>query len=303
MRVRSWKKPIGFVVAAIIIFFMVRNLALSLKKLGHYSLEISSTKLVLAFLVIGILFISYGLIWKSILGAFGNRISFKQSMRIWFFSQAAKYIPGKVWFALGRVYFCERCGIPRLVALFATGFETMLVVASAVVTYGLSSLLVPQISPTPRWVNLLLALAALGSVHPGVLRFVLKRITKDSFEFKITYFKSVLLLLIYLATWICYGVGFYLVSTAIVVSGAPVIFKLEGIVERVFGMIGINAAAWVVGFISFLTPAGLGVREGASGLLGSRILEHPYPNLVPLSARIWITICEAITISVVLRKK
>ncbi len=300
---KSWRKPVGLTIAAVIIFFMVRNLTLSLKKIGHYSLEISSTKLFLAFLIVGILFVCYGLIWRSILAAFGSRIGFKQSMRIWFLSQAAKYIPGKVWFALGRVYFCERCGIPRLVAVFATGFETMLVVASAVVAYWASTLLVPEISPIPGWANLLLALGALGCVHPGILRFFLRRIAKDSFEFKITYPNSLLLLLIYFATWVCYGIGFYFVSTAIVVSGVPVVFKLEGVVERVVGMIGINAGAWVVGFVSFLTPAGLGIREGVSSLLGSRILEHPYPNLVPLSARIWITICEVITILAVLRRK
>ncbi|MGQ9602711.1 MAG: hypothetical protein ACUVUU_00700 [bacterium] len=303
MRMRSWKKPVGLAIAGLIIFFIIRNLTINLARLGHYSFEISYTRLFVAFLIVGILFVFYGLLWKSILAAFGNKVSFRQSMRIWFLSQAAKYIPGKVWFALGRVYLCESNGIPRLVAVFATAFEIMLVVASAVIAYVVSTMFVPEVGLVPRWANLLVAGAVVASVHPGILRYLLKKVVKYPCEFRITYFRSLFLLLMYLFTWIGYGIGFYLVSTATVVSGAPAIFKSGNGLERVVGMLGINAAAWVVGFVSLLTPAGLGIREGVGSLLSARILEQPYPNLVPLSARVWITICEGITILLVLKRK
>lgn len=303
MGIKSLRRPLGVLIAGLIIFFIARSLTLSLRSLGHYSLEFAYLKLLVAFAIVGVLFVCYGLLWKSILASFGSVIGFRDSMRIWFLSQAAKYIPGKVWFAFGRVYLCQEMGIPRSVALFATGFEIMLVIASAVIVYAVAAVFVPEISPIGIWINPVLAGVAIVFVNPWILNWIIKKVTKDFSNIKLTYPRSLFLLLMYSLTWIGYGIGFYLVATSVVVTGASTIFRFGNSIEEIFSMIGINAAAWVVGFVSLLTPAGLGVREGISSLLSGRVLEAPYPNLVPLSARVWITICEAITILLVLRRR
>lgn len=303
MEIKSLRKPLGVAIASIIIFFIVRSLTISLRKLGDYSLEFSHVRLLVAFATVGLVFVCYGLLWRSILAWFGCRIGFRESMRIWFLSQAAKYIPGKVWFAFGRVYLCEASGVRRTIALLATGFEIMLVIASAVVVYAVVALFVPEISPLSLWVNLLLIALAIAAVHPWILNWLLRKVFKDLSNLRLTYLGTLFLMFMYFLTWMVYGIGFYLVSTSVVVTGASTIFRFGNTIERVLAMIGINAAAWVVGFVSLITPAGLGVREGVSSLLARRILESPYPNLVPLSARVWITICEAITILLVLRRR
>lgn len=303
MKIKSLRKPLGVAIAGIIIFFIVRSLSLSLRRLGDYSLEFSHVRLLVAFAIVGLVFVCYGLLWQSILASFGSKIGFRESMRIWFLSQAAKYIPGKVWFAFGRVYLCEASGVRRAVALFATGFEILLVIASAVVVYAVAALFVPEISPFGLWVKLLLIVLAIASVHPSILNRLLRKVIKDFSNLRLTYLGSLFLLFMYFLTWMVYGIGFYLVSTSVVVTGASTIFRFGNAIERVLAMIGINAAAWVVGFLSLLTPAGLGIREGVSSLLSKRILESPYPNLIPLSARVWITICEVITILLVLRRR
>jgi hypothetical protein len=52
--------------------------------------------------------------------------------------------------------------------------------------------------------------------------------------------------------------------------------------------------------VSVITPAGLGVREGISGVLLSRVVESPYHSLIPLVARLWVTVAELGTIGLVL---
>ena len=54
---------------------------------------------------------------------------------------------------------------------------------------------------------------------------------------------------------------------------------------------------WVVGLLAFLTPGGLGVREGALALLLSPFLPVPLPTVVALLARVWWTVAELISVA------
>ena len=52
-------------------------------------------------------------------------------------------------------------------------------------------------------------------------------------------------------------------------------------------MMGIYAAAWTVGFLSVITPGGLGIREGMLSLLLSAYLPSSTATLVALLSRTW----------------
>ena len=57
--------------------------------------------------------------------------------------------------------------------------------------------------------------------------------------------------------WVCQGLAFFF----FVKSFVPVVWWDAGVLAACF------AFAWVIGFLSFLTPGGLGIREGLLGLL------------------------------------
>ena len=81
-------------------------------------------------------------------------------------------------------------------------------------------------------------------------------------------------------------------------EGASPAFHSAG-TELVPEMIGINALSWAGGLLSVVTPAGLGVREGISGMLLSGVVDKPYPALIPLVARLWVTVGELGTLGLV----
>ena len=56
--------------------------------------------------------------------------------------------------------------------------------------------------------------------------------------------------------------------------------------------------AWAIGFLVFLTPGGLGVREGALALLLAPFLPSPLPAVVALLARLWWTVAELISVAI-----
>ena len=47
---------------------------------------------------------------------------------------------------------------------------------------------------------------------------------------------------------------------------------------------GIFSLSWVIGFLAFITPSGLGVREGAMALLLAPFIPAPFPAIIALAA-------------------
>ena len=302
----------GVALACVILFFIARGLWSGLHAMGHYSFTVSPLRIAGAFGTFAVLFPIYAWLWQYIIAKFGYRLTYGKAIRIWLVSQAGRYIPGKVWFALGRIYLAEREGIPKRVTTIATGLELVLVLGSALVVFGLAWLVRPSMGGhTYLWSILLVPLMIVG-VHPRVLRFMLGRLGKlgklvkppsaDAQEtgedraFTMRYVDILKIFGIYVICWCIYGTGYYLIATSIGLKPdmgpAPAPPGWSLLPE----MIGINALSWAGGFVSIITPAGLGIREGISTFLLQGLIGKPYPLLIPLVARIWVTIAEVVAI-------
>jgi len=292
------RKVAGAAVALVILFFVVRALAGGLRDLGGFHLEFAAARIAGAFAVFAVLFPVYGALWKYLLGRFGYQLPYRRSLRIWLLSQAGRYVPGKVWFALGRIYLNEREGVPRGVTTVATAVELALVLASSVAVFALAWAVTGSAGGHAyAWVVLALPLVVAG-VHPRVIAAVLKRLGRHQAQLSLRYCDVLALLAAYAGCWCLYGLGFYLAGTGVAVVGqagsAPAAIGLGHLPE----MIGINALSWSVGFLSIITPAGLGVREGVAFSLLSKIVVKPYPSLIPLVARVWVTVAEVAAIGI-----
>ena len=82
--------------------------------------------------------------------------------------------------------------------------------------------------------------------------------------------------------WICQGLAFFLFVRSLASvqwTGAA-------------GLTACFAFAWIVGFLSFLTPGGLGIREGLLGLLLANYMPAPKATLIAMLCRVWILSAE-----------
>jgi uncharacterized membrane protein YbhN (UPF0104 family) len=292
----KWEKIIGLPLAGVILFFIIRNLASGLGEIGKYEVHINAWRVVLAFSVFLVVFPAYAGLWRRLLGGLGYRIGFMKSMRMWFLSQAGRYVPGKVWFALGRIYLCGREGIPAAAASVALGIEILLVLGSSLVMFALGSVWGLGGLRYPYTLVLLLLPVVVAGVHPRVIRAVLNRFGKDISGITLTYPGVLMLLAGYTACWCVYGLGFYLIATAVSLGTGSRLIEPVGTFQLIRHLSGINAISWSAGLLSVVTPAGLGVREGVSSMLLASVFVRPYPSLVPLVARVWVTVAEFATI-------
>jgi uncharacterized membrane protein YbhN (UPF0104 family) len=170
---------------------------------------------------------------------------------------------------------------------------------------GLVFLLSLPLWPVPRRLGLLLLpagiLLLLLALHPALFRLFLRGVTrlfrKEMMPYNPAWGDLLLFVALYGLTWLLYGLGLDLLARAIVLEGIEMPAAPGG-APRVLFFAGAAAAAWTVGFFSFFTPSGLGVREAALAYTLSFLLPAPYPVLVALLARIWVTVGELGSVAV-----
>ena len=84
--------------------------------------------------------------------------------------------------------------------------------------------------------------------------------------------------------WFCQVFAFFL----FVKSFVFVDWKYVGVLSACY------AFAWIVGFLSFLTPGGLGVREGLLSLLLGNYMSLSQATLIALLCRVWMLSAEIV---------
>ena len=224
------------------------------------------------------------------LAAYGANLSYVHSFQIVVTSQLGKYIPGKVWFALGRMYLAKQFGVPERVSIVSVALESVLLVISGALI-ALLTIVAPWAQNFPLKYSLLaliIVVCGLFIAHPrvfgSVAKFVMTKLKRETIQVNVTYGGMVGLLLLYSVCWFWQGIGFFFLIRSfyeIEMAKWPVIW-------------GIYALAWITGFLSFLAPAGLGVREGLMTLLLSFYMPLPLAVVVALVARIWSTAAEVL---------
>lgn len=209
-----------------------------------------------------LLCVSYYLVpfgWVILAGKAGSTAGSRELRAVWFTSQLGRYIPGKVWLFAGRAAFLKSRGLTGYRATSVPFLELIYTAAgaglaalpaimvargsvfsspalrSALTAAGVSILLIPFLRPLQRRLyRLRHGQAPQDLPLPGAS-------------------DSLMLLLFYSCIWWSRGLSLYLW-----LSG----FGMEGA-----GLAICFAAAplsWVAGYIVFLVPGGIGIREAVA---------------------------------------
>lgn len=207
------------------------------------------------------------LTWRTLLADLGSRLPVRDGAKVFFVGQLGKYIPGAVWPMLAQMEMGRDLGVPR--ARSAAAFFLMMPVqlASGLLVafgtlgwdrFGWLLLLVPVllVALEPRVIN-------------AVIGFGLRRLGRAPLERPLTRKGMLTALGWAFAGWLCYGVHLYFV--------AP-----EG--GLIFA-VGAFALSWCLGIMTFVVPAGAGVREVAMVAALAPVMEPGPAIAVALSSR------------------
>lgn len=237
-------------------------------------------------------FVGLAFCWAVVLDRMSDAIkdvSLPISAQIWLRSMLTRYIPGNVWHIVARVMLAAQRKVPSDLVIASATIEQVLMLLSALI---LCAVTLPfwSILPAAHGWLLLLVPIGLGCLHPALLNrlFALanRLLKRPALVNHYTYRDILTCLVLYIAAKLCSGFALLtLVGSLATVSLTAVPFIL-----------GAAALAWAVGFLSFVTPSGLGVREAV--LVALLVQQYPLPIALAASLlfRLVLTLGEMLAV-------
>jgi uncharacterized membrane protein YbhN (UPF0104 family) len=203
-------------------------------------------------------------------------------------SQMAKYLPGGLWFAVGRIYLAKKEKIAGNHAAISVMLETCLIMISGIIII-LILFIIKGFDYTFNIIFIMaLLLLLLLLLHPKVLSLLvntlLRLLKKNVVKLNIKYWQIIKLSIYFFGFWIAQIIGFYFLINAI--------YPMP--ISKIFTLSAAYTLSWMTGFVVIFAPGGLGVREGMMTLLLSPILPAPLAIAISFIARIWITLFEIV---------
>jgi glycosyltransferase 2 family protein len=228
-------------------------------------------------------------VWRFVLAGLGGQLRWGRAAQTWFLSSIVRYIPGNFWQFLGMAELAADDGVSRVTTIASIGVHQVLATLTGLVLAAVYFALAGQ----GAWLDTirpLLWLAPLSLVicSPPVLRWslnwLLGLLKRPPVTVTLTWGQVLLALLGYAGVWLVMGSGFALLAVSITPITAP----------QFAALIATWAAAYVIGYLSLLTPSGLGVREGVMILLLAPLFPAPVPTMIALAARLWMVVGELV---------
>ena len=260
--------------------------------------------LVLAFFGFCLQELSFGLIWQSVLARLGFRLNLRASLRIYLASEFVRYIPGNVWHVLTRILWVGKYGASRTIAFASMTIELITKLAAGAFIFAMSLIFWGDVGAIGSLfhgsifivVGVVTFLALLIIIHPrilnGLLNIALRILKREPIALNVSYKDILLVTLKWCVSWIVAGCAFYVLLLAIWPGTTLAMVPL---------CIGIYAIAWDFGFVTFITPSGLGFRELAITVLFALSLPSVPVALVAILAllsRAVSTLAELLCVSV-----
>lgn len=282
------KKILSILVILVIFIFLVKNLILNWSKIPFDDLHFNALFLLISFLALIVHFMSYSKSWQEIMRALGSSISFTQSFWMIATTQIAKYVPGRVWYMVGRVYIGKKEKMSGESLAVSMILETCLLLISSSIIFLFSTIVVGKYSFINLSICIILLIVAIVILNPQILsrviNFFLKIFKKPRIKLTVSYLQILKLSIYFFGLWFAQIIGFYFLINAV--------YPIS--ISKIFTLSAAYTLSWISGFIILFAPGGLGVREGMMTLLLSPILPTPLAIAISFIARVWITIFEIV---------
>ena len=291
---KTLRQYIGYLIAGILLYFLIKPFIETHTAVKEATYEIHWGWLICSFGAILFYRSAYLSPFATLLsGLTGRRVSFRDAFTLFHLANMTRYLPGRIWGVVRLLSLSRRFGLSKTAVGSSltghVGIETAiggLIALSLFFSKQMRGTATEVLEKMPGQ-TLLLVFAVTGLLAGGL--FLIPKLADHARQF----LKSlsplmkntslwVNVLVSHVLLWICQGIAFFL----FVRSFAPVQWADVGVLTACF------AFAWVVGFLSFLTPGGLGIREGLLGVLLANYMPETQATFLALLCRLWMLSAE-----------
>lgn len=276
------------VLVAATVVFLGLAIARNWAQIAAFDWSIRPAELLASILLLIIAMVWGVFVWHRVIARFETPdLPFPALLRIWFLSNLARYVPGKVWQFVGAVQLGRRAGLAPPVVLTSMVIHTGLtLVSAALVSLFVLPTVLDELGALGAAVLIVAAGSGLVLVHPAVLNFGLRilpeRLSTEGLSWTGSWADGIRLLALATVAWIIYGAAFALFADALV--GIPP--------AMIPGLIAANALAFLIGFMVMVTPGGLGAREAALTILLGPLGSLGLAAVIAVAFRLWLILGE-----------
>lgn len=284
----------GWPLSLIALFFLAKSFLPHLSTLSQTVLHPNWVSLSLGFFCFVGYFYVRSFIWYKLLHLKGYDLDTTESLFQWSFAQLRRYIPGNIWGVVGVSLHFEKRRVPRKAIAASVITESQLVLIAASFLSLLSFPLVTHLTALPQFVlTPVIVLVIIGSLMYFFSEPILKKINLaprvTSFLFPpLSFTKIIDLWLLMVVALLTYGIGTYFIVTSFT-NLNPVMFWV---------FVGYFVLSLLAGFVSFITPTGLGVREGAITLGLGTVMSSSLAAFIAIAARGVLILSELFAIGI-----
>jgi uncharacterized membrane protein YbhN (UPF0104 family) len=287
---RNLFKVAQWIFAAMVLYFAVHSLATQWNKVEARLIHLQFGWQWIAAGTVMVL-LTYALLiegWRRILEAWDSRLPFIDAARVWFLSNLGKYVPGNVWSLTAMGVMARKRGLS---AIAAAGSSVIMQVVSLMTGTAIVMVTGAKLLGQPLLVGAaLLLLAVLLFSAPRFLpplavwigNLIGREIAPPAVPARSIWTAAIASSL----SWLFYGIAFQFFVHGLL-GAAP---------GEMSSYIAVYTAAYILGFISPIAPAGLGVREFtlAAFMVQLGLANEADAALVAIAARLWLTIVELV---------
>ncbi|MBI5034483.1 MAG: flippase-like domain-containing protein [Chloroflexi bacterium] len=299
------KRTIGYILALAIIVFLVRVLYQTWGDLTAtgFRFEFDFPKLVTSLILLVVARAFAMEAWRQILFSLGEKIPVVFGLRAWFVANLAKYIPGNVWQVATMMAMVERHGVSKTNALLSqivyTSFALaiagllglMFVVIRPEILNGLIDPSIASYAPIIAAIafTILVVILAMPITNRLIVAVASKIMRREVHPPESSFAHGLKPPIFSLAMWVTNGIAFYLFVDSVVPTSPT----------QLLAFIAMNAGAYWIGYASFITPSGLGFREGVLAWMLGSFMPAPVAVVLSLAARLWSSGGELLGVAVV----
>lgn len=294
----TWRRAVGWLLSLAILVFLGRTLASTWDQVLQSGFTFQfNIPLLLVSIVLLLPGRSFGVeAWRRILRALGDSISFRFALYAWFVSNLARFIPGNVFQVAAMWMLTGKAGVSKVNIVLSQAVYAVIALSVAVL-YGVTLLPLPA-SDAPLIalafgaLIVLFALPAMFQLMLNVSTRLLKIVRRNQEitapRVTTTFWQNLIPPLCSFIFWTINGFAFWLFVRSI--TDVPV--------SAIPAFIGMNAAAYFVGYVSFITPSGLGFREASLTFFLAPFFPAPVAVAIAFGTRIWSIVGELLGVGV-----
>jgi uncharacterized membrane protein YbhN (UPF0104 family) len=283
-------KVAKFLVPLVVIFFVGRVILNNWEQVRTADWNVRPSYLFVSFCLSAAWFVFRPYGWKIILDGFGHPVPFPAVFRVCRQAELSRYVPGGVWQFVSRVVLLRQWDVSAAACLAATVVDLILAtLASLLPAAWTLQESFEGFKTYHRVVLFALPVVAIFVVHPRLLNawagFLAHRLGQTWTPLEIRWRKL-------LGIWALYALGWVLLAAGVALFVHGVLRIPEG--NTMF--IGSSyTVAWLIGTLTMIAPGGMGIREGALGLLLSRVMPTGPAFTLAVGIRLWTLLVEIAT--------